>query len=68
MLLRYYLGIVEVESVIVVEVGFDAVEVEQNVVELFQQEEARRHTLPSWWKTFYFLFLLLTDLTFQAII
>lgn len=41
-----YLSIVKVEGVIVVEVGLDAVEVEQHIIKLFEQEKARGHALP----------------------
>ena len=40
------LAVVEVERVVVVVVGLDAVQVEQHVVELLEQEEAGRHALP----------------------
>lgn len=39
------LGVVEIEEVIVVEVTLDRVEVDQHVLELFQQEKTRCHAL-----------------------
>lgn len=40
-----YLGIVEIESVIIVEVRLDGVEVEEDVIKLLEQEEAGGHAL-----------------------
>ena len=40
------LSVVEVERIVVVVVGFDAVQIEENVIELLQQEEAGCHALP----------------------
>ncbi len=44
-----YLGltIVEVECVIVVVVGLDAVQIQEDIVELLEEEEAGGHALPS---------------------
>jgi len=39
------LSIVEVESVVVVVVGLDGVEVEEDVIELLEKEEAGGHAL-----------------------
>lgn len=40
-----YLGIVEIECVIIVEVRLDGVEVEEDIIKLLEQEEAGGHTL-----------------------
>jgi hypothetical protein len=44
-----YLGltIVEVECVIVVVIGLDAVQIQEDIVELLEEEEACCHALPS---------------------
>ncbi len=43
-----YLGltIVEVEGVIIVVVGLDAVQIQEDIVELLEEEEAGGHALP----------------------
>lgn len=40
-----YLGIIEVERVIIVEVALDRIQIQQNIIELFQEKEAGRHAL-----------------------
>ena len=46
--LEIYLSIVEIERIIIVEVGFYAVEVQKNIIELLQEEKAGGHALSAW--------------------